>query len=163
MTPYSISTYTSSDVVQPFKNYLFVKGNKIAMIAATSVALLLSACSATGVTASTHTTNVQLNRANYRILATNVSGQASSEALLGVSVGFGMAASQFAIIPVSNDRALYQKAMNDLWAKFEATHGSPNDKKLALVNFRYDSESLNTFLYTQLRVTVVADVIEFTE
>lgn len=138
-----------------------MKNSKLIFTMIIAFFLLLSGCVSTGLTASSHRTDVQLSTGNYKIVATNISGEASSEALLGFSAGFGMASSQFAIIPISDNRALFQQAMRDMWSKFEATHGSPANRKLALINFRYDSESLNTFFYTQLTVTVVADIIEF--
>lgn len=128
-----------------------------------SILFLTSACISSGLTASTHRTDVQLNRANYRILATNISGEASSDALFGASFGFGVAANQVALIPLSNSRSLYQGAMKNMWTSFEAAHGAIGNRRLALINFRYDSKALNTFIYTKVTVTVAADIIEFQE
>jgi len=124
-------------------------------------AILLNGCASAGLTASSHLTNVQLTNPNFRIVATNVSGQASGKALFGLSYGFGIAATQVAIIPLNNDRMLYKAAMKNLWANFEASNGVAVNRKLALVNVRYDSESLNTFFYTKLTTAIIADVIEF--
>jgi hypothetical protein len=128
-----------------------------------SLLFFASGCMSSGLTASTHRTDVQLSRANYRIVATNISGKASSDALFGASFGVGVAGNQVALIPLSSSRSLYQLAMKDMWASFETAHGAIGNRRLALVNFRYDSESLNAFIYTKVTVTVVADIIEFQE
>ncbi len=124
-------------------------------------ALLMQGCASTGLTAASQLTNVQLGSANFRIVATNVSGEASSRGMLGVSFGFGMAVTQMALIPLENDRTLYRNAMKNLWENFEAVNGAPINRKLALVNVRYDSESLNTLFFTKISAVVVADVVEF--
>jgi hypothetical protein len=133
----------------------------ILMLSIIAIVSVLSGCAAAGLTASTHRTDVGLSANNYRIIATNVVGEASSEGILGASFGVGMGASQFSIIPLTPDRTLYKIAMQNLWANFELKNGSPANRTLALVNLRYDSETLNTFLYTKLKVVVVADVVEF--
>lgn len=121
----------------------------------------LNGCASTGLTASSHITNVQLTNPNFRVVATNVSGEATSKAVLGVSYGLGMATAQFALIPLGNDRMLYKNAMKNLWEKFESTNGKVNNRRLALVNVRYDSDVLNLFFYTSVTTAIVADVVEF--
>jgi hypothetical protein len=125
------------------------------------VMLLFSACSSTGVTASSHVTNVQLTSPNFRLVKANVSGEASSDAILGISFSFGMATSQMAIIPLSKERMLYQAAMKNLWDNFEATNGQVAGRRLALANLRYDSDCLNVLVYTKAKTVIVADVVEF--
>ena len=124
-------------------------------------ALLMQGCASTGLTAASQLTNVQLGSPNFRIVATNVSGEASVRGVLGFSFGFGMAASQVVLIPLENDRTLYRNAMTNLWENFEAANAAPINRKLALVNVRYDSEALNTFVFTKISAVVVADVVEF--
>jgi len=124
-------------------------------------AIFLAGCASTGVTTSTHLTNVGLSNANYKILATNVQGSATTEGVFGVSLGVGLGASQWALIPLTPERTMYKIAMENLWESFEKKNGSASNRTLALVNLRYDSESLNIFLYTKLTVVVVADVVEF--
>jgi len=126
-----------------------------------SVVILLTSCASAGLTASSHITNVQLTSPNFRVVATNVSGEATSRGVLGVSYGLGMASAQLAIIPLSKNRKLYQLAIKNFWSNFEATHGPVAGKRLALVNVRYDSESLNLVLFTKVTTVVVADVVEF--
>jgi hypothetical protein len=121
----------------------------------------LSSCTSVGLTSSTHLTNVGLSINNYRIVATNLSGEASSKGILGASFGVGMGGAQFAIIPLTKNRTLYKNAMQNLWANFEAKNGSAVDHTYALVNLRYDAETLNTFFYTKVKIVVIADVVEF--
>jgi hypothetical protein len=125
------------------------------------IMLLFNACSSTGVTASSHVTNVQLTNPNFRLVKANVSGEASSDAILGISFSFGMATSQMAIIPLSKERMLYQAAMKKLWENFEATDGPVTGRRLALANLRYDSDCLNVLVYTKAKTVIVADVVEF--
>jgi hypothetical protein len=126
-----------------------------------STTLLLGSCASAGLTASSHITNVQLTNPNFRVVATNVSGEASSKAVLGVSYGLGVASVQLAIIPLTENRKLYQSAIKNFWSNFEASHGPVAGKRLALVNVRYDSESLNLLLFTKVTTVIVADVVEF--
>lgn len=123
--------------------------------------LLLSGCASTGLTVSSHLTDVQLTGANYRIIATNVSGEGSADAVLGVSLGVGFGTSQVALIPLKKSRRLYNTAMKNLWDSFEAQHGPVANRRLALVNMRYDSDALNLFVYTKVNTVVTADVVEF--
>jgi hypothetical protein len=131
------------------------------LFALTISMLLLNGCASTGLTASSHLTNVQLGNPNFRIVATNVTGEASANGLLGISYGFGMAATQLALVPLTNDRMLYKIAMQKLWTSFEASNGPAVNRKLALINVRYDSETLNLVLYTKVTTVIVADVVEF--
>jgi hypothetical protein len=133
----------------------------ISILSIIALVSVLGGCASAGLTASTHRTNVGLSSNNYRIVATNVSGEASSEGILGASFGIGMGASQFALIPLTSNRTLYKNAMLNLWANFEAKNGSAIDHTFALVNLRYDAESLNTFFYTKVKIVVIADVVEF--
>lgn len=135
---------------------------KISVIVVLAAAILFfDRCASTGLTASSHLTNVQLSDPDFRVVATNVSGQASSKGILGVSYGLGIGATQLTLIPLTEDRLLYKNAMEKLWASFESKNGPVAGRKLALVNLRYDSETFNLFLYTKLTTVIVADVVEF--
>lgn len=135
---------------------------KIALILISLTAIIfLNGCASTGLTASSHLTNVQLTNPNFRLIATNISGEATSKGVLGVSYGLGMATTQLALIPLQDDRMLYKTAMKDLWLNFEATNGPVANRRLALVNVRYDSDALNLFFYTSVTTAIVADVVEF--
>lgn len=123
--------------------------------------ILVNGCTSTGVTASSHVTNVQLTEPNFRMVMPNVSGEAASDAILGLSFSFGMATSQVALIPLSKNRMLYQAAMKKLWENFEAANGPVLGRRLALTNLRYDSDCLNVIVYTKAKTVIVADVVEF--
>ena len=131
------------------------------LIPLAALSLFIGGCASSGLTASSHVTNVQLNNANFRIVATNVSGQASSSGVLGVSFGAGIGTAQLALIPLTEDRMLYKQAVGELWANFEKSNGPVAGRRLALVNVRYDSESLNLVVYTKITSMIVADVVEF--
>jgi hypothetical protein len=135
--------------------------NLLIMIVCLSAIAFLSGCASTGLTASSHLTNVQLTNPNFRLVATNISGEATSKGVLGVSYGVGMATTQLALIPLQDDRMLYKTAMKNLWSNFEATNGPVANRRLALVNVRYDSDALNLFFYTSVTTGIVADVVEF--
>ena len=125
------------------------------------IAILMSSCASSGLTASSHVTNVQLTNANFKVVAINVTGEASSEAIIGVSYGVGLATTQLSLIPLTDERMLYKNAIRNLWADFETKNGPTGNRKLALVNVRYDSEALNLFLYTKVTTAIVADIVEF--
>jgi hypothetical protein len=125
------------------------------------VSAFFTGCMNSGVLIATNTTTVQLSQPNYKIVATSVSGKAEAGYLFGASLGIGMYAQAYALIPLQKDRALYKIALEDLWKNFEAKYGKADGRSLALVNLRYDTESLNTFFYTSPRLTIIADVVEF--
>ena len=100
-------------------------------------------------------------KSGFGIVATSISGEASSKGILGISLGMGMGGGQFSLIPLTEDRTLYKNAMQNLWTNFEAKNGSPVDHTYALINLRFDAETLNTLLYTKIRIVVIADVVEF--
>lgn len=126
-------------------------------------ATMLSGCFSSGLLASANITNVELAKGNYKIVGTSMMGSASAQYLFGASVGMGIYMQTIAIIPLTQNRQLYTLAMVDLWKNFETKYGSPVGRKLALVNIRYDSEALNVMVYTSPKVTIIADVVEFTD
>ena len=101
-------------------------------------ALSLSGCIASGVFNTAHLTNVQLTEGNYRVVATNVSGEASAGYLLGVSATLNTEMRTLALARVSGEDLLYQAAFANLWENFEAEHGPVDGRRLALVNVRYE-------------------------
>lgn len=124
-------------------------------------AFILSGCSNTGAFLSANQTIVNLNEGNYSIAATNVTGESESAYVLGVSYSTGLAASTLAIARVEGTGMLYAEALENLWLNYEAANGAVSDRKLALANVRYDSDILNLVVYTKVKVTVRADIIEF--
>ncbi len=124
----------------------------------------LAGCASTGRFSSTNVTNVELSESNFRVIATNVYGEASAEYLLGLSFAQGGEMQTIALIPLGGDRLLYKVALENLWRNFEQTHGNVEGRSLALVNVRFDSEALNVLIfYTRPKISVRADVIEFVE
>ena len=124
----------------------------------------LVGCASTGRFSSTNLTNVELSQSNFRIIASNVSGEASADYLLGFSIAKGGEMHTIALIPLGGDRMLYKVALENLWRNFEQTHGNIKGRSLALVNVRFDADALNVLVfYTRPKISVRADVIEFVE
>lgn len=125
--------------------------------------LALSGCVSTGNFNTSNETQVHLADANYRIVATNVSGESEAGYLFGFSGSGRDAPTTLALFRVAGSPMLMKQALENLWANFEAEHGPVEGRNLALVNVRYDSDAANyLLLYSHLNVSVRADVIEFT-
>lgn len=124
-------------------------------------AILLTGCANTGLFWSANNTEVELSSNNYEIVATNVSGEAKAGYVLGVSFSAGAATNTLALARVSGSGMLYMEALENLWKNYEEKHGSVLGKKLALVNVRYDSDALNLLLYTEAKISIRADIVEF--
>ena len=120
-------------------------------------------CSNNGMFMGVNQTNVELGEANYSIVATNLVGQSKVGYLFGLSTSFGSSTQTFAMFRVDGTGMLYKEALEDLWTSFESQHGKIEGRKLALANVRYDSEILNLFLYTGVKVFIRADVVEFSK
>jgi hypothetical protein len=121
-----------------------------------------TACASGGVLRSTNVTNVELASANYKLVARDLSGEAAAGYLFGASASSGQDTGTVALIRVKGDGQLYRHAIENLWQEFEATHGPVEGRALALVNIRHDVDCLNVLgLYTQARMWVRADVVEF--
>lgn len=123
----------------------------------------LAGCATTGAFDSANLTDVRLSEANYEVVATNVTGEASAGYVFGVSGGFYRHMQTLAVARVSGSGFLYGEALQDLWENFRAEHGETEGRNLALVNVRYDTEALNLLVYTEPTVIVRADVVEFIE
>ena len=129
----------------------------------TLLIFLVTGCSSSGQFSSMNLTNVELSKKNYRIVATNVSGESSAGYLIGLSFGSGSNQSTLALVRVEGKGLLYKEAVENLWENFELEHGSPVGRQLALVNVRYDTDNLNLIVYTKPKVSIRADVVEFIE
>ncbi len=139
-----------------------MKRNFLFLFVLLPIALIFNACSTSGMFTSVNSTNVELREANYKIVATNISGTSEAGYLLGFTVPTGPLTNTLAFFRVSGSGLLYQEAIANLWKNYEATNGSVEGKKLALINVRYDTDALNVlFLYTSAKVNIRADVIEF--
>ena len=124
---------------------------------------LLSGCYSAGSFLSQNVTNVELSDPNFSYVATNLEGSSKADYLIGVSFSTGFMANTFALVRVGGTATLYDDAIQALWEKYKEKHGDIEGKKLALVNIRYDTDILNLFIYTQTKLYIHADVVEFAE
>jgi hypothetical protein len=122
---------------------------------------LLTGCLNSGRFLSTNVTDVKLAEANYNIIATNVTGSSRAGYILGFSYGSGGDAGTMAVARVNGTGMIYQEALENLWGNYEKDHGPREDRKVALVNVHYDTDILNLFFYTEIRLFIRADVVEF--
>jgi hypothetical protein len=134
--------------------------NKI-IIPVLMLAFLITGCTNSGAFLSANQTIVNLNEGNYTISASNVSGEASAGYIFGLSYSTGLTANSLAIARVSGSGMMYAEALENLWTRFEEEHGSIRGRKMALANIRYDTDILNLVVYSRVKITVRADVIEF--
>ena len=124
----------------------------------------MAGCATSGLLNSANVTNVELSEGNYELVATNVSGNSSAAYVLGFSWSYRAEPRTVALFRASGDEMLVNAAMEDLWASFEAEHGPAAGRKLALVNVRFDSDAANYLgFYSEQKVTIRADVVEFVE
>lgn len=125
-------------------------------------ALTLAGCINSGAFYAANLTNVELGEDNYRIVATNIHGQAEAGYILGISGSQGGYATTFAMLRVDGDGLLYKAAVENLWAHFEENYDPVENRRLALVNVQFDADATNYLgLYTRSVVSVRADVVEF--
>lgn len=110
---------------------------------------------------SVNQTIVNLNEGNYIISATNISGESESAYIFGFSFSTGFMANTLAIARVEGSEALYADALEDLWATYAQQYGTILQERLALTNVRYDTDILNLFFYTKVKISIRADVIQF--
>ena len=125
--------------------------------------VILSGCGTMGTFRADNLTNVELSEANFNIIARNVQGSAMQGYIFGISAAQSFGVGTFGLVRVSGVEKPYDSAMKDLWNKFQQDHGSIEGRKLALINIRQDNEVLNTFIYTEARYFITADIIEFIE
>lgn len=133
------------------------------IIATLLAALPLAACASTGMFPTANLTSVELAEGNFRVLATDVGGESSAAYILGFSSSVGPDLRTVAVARIEGEGFLAREALADLWANFEATHGVVENRSLALVNVRFDTDVLNLLLYVRPRMSVRADVVEFIE
>ena len=126
-----------------------------------ALAFVFAGCTNSGAFLSVNQTNVELGEGNYSLTATGIEGQAEAEYILGLSYSSGFMANTIALARIDGSEKLYADALDNLWLNYESNHGAISDKKLALINVRYDSDIVNLILYTQVKITVRADILEF--
>jgi len=118
-------------------------------------------CSNAGMFSSVNVTDVRLSEDNYDVVATNITGSSRAGYILGFSFGPAAQVSTAAIARVSGTGMLYKEALENLWENYEIDHGPREDKRVALVNVHYDTDILNLLLYTEVKLFIHADVVEF--
>lgn len=127
------------------------------------VAFTAMHCVSSGVSRPTSLTNVDLKDNNYRIVATGISGEASSGMILGFAAPMGITSSSIAVARVSGERDLQKSALADLWKNAEAAIGPVKGKNYALINVANDGTAANWLgLYASQTVVIRADIVEFT-
>lgn len=123
---------------------------------------LLAGCASSGIFDASQQTRVGLEEANFRIVATNVHGEAEAGYILGFSWAAAQEPRTLALYRVDGEGMLVASAMANLWDNFEAEYGPAAGRNLALINVRFDSDAANyLLLYTKQSITVRADVVEF--
>lgn len=124
-------------------------------------AIFVSSCTTGGSFISQNLTSVELSEPNYNIVAKNVEGSSEASYVIGVTYSAGSIANTMAVARVSGTAKLYDDAIKSLWKNFEAEYGSADGRKLALANVRIDNDMLNLFLYTETKMFITADIVEF--
>jgi hypothetical protein len=127
------------------------------------LAVTMTGCGTMGSFRANNTTNIELSEANFNIVARDVQGSATQGYLLGVSYPQISDVATFGLIKVSGVEKLYDAAVKALWDDYREKYGSTEGRNLLLINVRQDSETLNTFFYTEATLFITADVVEFVE
>ena len=125
--------------------------------------IFASSCTTGGSFLAHNVTNVELSEANFKMVARNIEGFSTAGYLFGLSYSTGNMASTLALIRIDGTAKLYDDAVQNLWKNYTAQYGETEGKKLVLVNVRYDTDILNLFVYTQTKLYITADVVEFEE
>ena len=125
--------------------------------------LSLSGCGTMGSFRANHVTVVELSQPNFNIVARDMQGSSIQGYLFGISVPQGSDINTFGLIKVSGVEKPFDAAIKDLWNNYREKYGDTEGKKLALVNVRQDTETLNTLVYTEAKYFISADVVEFVE
>ena len=113
-------------------------------VALFSLSLLLVGCSSTGHFKHSNDTRVDLSRNNYKIIRSNAIGRSSGFSLLGI----------LPIVPPT-----YNSAMADL----HGAGGLQEGQAQALANVTQERSTLYLVLFSIPRITIRADIVEFTE
>jgi hypothetical protein len=117
---------------------------KVIICALLVLLLAFGGCSGKGVFRVSSGTQVDLSRKNYRVVKSNAVGSSSGFKLLG-------------IIPFASPS--YTSAMSDLYKDAKVQDGSAN----ALVNVTQEESGIYLILFSIPKLTVRADIIEFTD
>lgn len=123
----------------------------------------ISSCANSGGFMSSHNTNVELSENNYEIVATNLSGESVVGYVFGASFSLGAVSHSAGLFRAEGTGNVYEEALEALYASYENEHGSMAGSSVAFINVRYDTDMLNLFFYTELKVKVRADVVRFVD
>lgn len=135
----------------------------IARLIAILLSLTLSHCVSSGGYRPANVTMVELNKGNFSVIATTVSGTSSSGYLIGFVIPSEYNNFAISVTRISGSDTNKKDALKNLWRNFEKEHGAVKERKLGLVNVTYDVEAANWFgVYASETLTVSADVVEFT-
>ena len=135
----------------------------ILSLALVTLLVLVSGCGTMGSFRASNVTNVELSQPNFNVVARDLQGSAMQGYLIGVSFPQASDIATFGLIKVSGVDKLYDTAVKALWDDYREKHGATEGKKLALVNIRQDTKTLNTLVYTEATLYLSADVVEFIE
>ena len=120
------------------------KRNVVLTVLCLLVMLVAVGCTSTGTYPATSGTQVDLSRKNFRLVKANA---------IGTSSGFEL----FGFIPFAAPR--YTEALSNLYRQAGVTEGAAQ----TLTNVTQEKSSLYLILFSIPKLTVRADVIEFTE
>lgn len=135
----------------------------IVSLAVITLLMSITGCGTMGSFRANNITNVELSQANFNIVARDLQGTAREGYLFGVSAPQGSDINTFGLIKISGDEKPYATAVKNLWKNYQEKYGDIKGKNLVLVNIRQDTEMLNTFIYTEVKYFITADVVEFNE
>lgn len=123
--------------------------------------IVISGCTNSGAFISSNQTIVNLNDGNYTVSATNITGTSRAGYILGASFPGGVMTHTVALARITGTAQLYADAIEDLWNNYEEEYGAVEDRSLALANIQFDSDIFNLIIYSQVQVTIRADIVEF--
>ena len=127
------------------RRFLFAKRREVTLSMICFVFIVISGgCTSSGTFPHASNTQVDLSKGNYRVVKANA---------IGSSSGFKL----FMFIPIVAPR--YSKAMSRLQQKAGVEEG----KAQAIVNVAQEKTSLYLLLFSIPKLTVRADIIEFTD
>lgn len=125
--------------------------------------ILLIGCSTGGSFIANNVTQVELSEPNFNIIAENVQGTSEASYIIGFTYSTGNISNTLALARVGGTAKLYDDAIQNLWSNFKEKYGNSEGRNLVLANIRFDNDMLNLLVYTETKLYITADVIEFVE
>jgi len=125
--------------------------------------IFFNGCSTGGSFIANNVTNVELSEPNFNIIAENVQGTSEASYIIGFSYSTGNISNTLALARVGGTAKLYDDAIQNLWSNFKQKYGDTEGRDLVLANIRFDNDMLNLLVYTETRLFITADIIEFVE